>query len=117
LKEWGLWIRLLFAGLMDGPCSGEAGLWTSIHGLTSGLSVTEHVFPSRHTIQTQANNGNRVQDRYNLTLNDITLLHFSRDGTQYFHTTNVAFQSQCHIRFYFEKRRNWRITFFSMFHI
>ena len=70
-----------------------------------------------HTIQTQANNGNRVQDRYNLTLNDITLLHFSRDGTQYFHTTNVAFQSQCLIRFYFEKRRNWRITFFSMFHI
>jgi hypothetical protein len=46
LEDWGLLIRLLIAGLLDGPCSGEAGLWTSIHGLTSGISVTEHVFPS-----------------------------------------------------------------------
>jgi len=63
-----------------------------------------------NTIQTQENSGNRVQDRYNFTLNDITSLHFSRDGTQYFHITDVGFQNQCLIWFYFEKRRNWRIT-------
>jgi len=38
LENWELWIRSLFRGLLDGPGSGEAGLLTSILGLTSGLS-------------------------------------------------------------------------------
>ena len=61
-----------------------------------------------NTIQTQENSGNRVQDRFNLTLNDRTSSTFPE--TQYFHTTDIGFQNQCLIWFYFEERRNWRIT-------
>jgi hypothetical protein len=40
LEDWGLCIRVHFAGLctLDGPGSGEARFLTSITGLTSGIS-------------------------------------------------------------------------------
>jgi hypothetical protein len=35
-------------------------------------------------------------------------VHFSRNGTPYFHTTNHNLQDQPVVWFYFEKRRHWR---------
>ena len=77
--------------LVKGPASSEPGSSNSpakIRRIHSPLpsnspSVEPNIFPEdpetrilyiRHwnTIQTQENSGNRVQDRYNFTLNDIT---------------------------------------------
>ena len=60
-----------------------------------------------NTIQTQENSGNRVQDRYNFTLNDIASSTFPEMVHQIFRQQTSAFKINV---FYFEKRRNWKTT-------
>jgi hypothetical protein len=56
-----------------------------------------------NTIQTQENSGNRVQDRYNFTLNDIASSTFPEMVHHIFRQQTSAFKINV---FYFEKRRN-----------
>ena len=61
-----------------------------------------------NTVQTQENSGNRVQDRYNFTLNDIASSTFPEMIHYILRQKTSAFKIQ--VWFYFERRRNWRTT-------
>ena len=132
--------------LVKGPASSEPGSSNSpakrrrIHSPlpSNSPSVEPNILPEdpetiilyirhRNIIQTQENSGNRVQDRYNFTLSDITSSTFPENVRNIFtqqtsdSRINVSFNfilrkvETSELRYYHQSQNNAR--FFSMFHI